>query len=124
MTCTVEAANTGQVYLQDIVITEAAGDSCTIAGPFNPSRMTTGKTGQCFIHKYVSQDDLNTYELDPSVDANKVTLTISGAANAAAAGVVLSAPVVSVAAHQGLTLSRHLAVSGSASPNTAYLAGG
>jgi hypothetical protein len=109
MACVVEATNTGQVKLEDIVITEDGGSTtCTIAGPLNPAHMGSGNTGTCTLQKAVTQLDFDTYESNPTVDANKVLVSIDGTGAVAAAGVTLSA-VTPVSSHKDLTLNIQMA---------------
>jgi hypothetical protein len=103
----VEATNTGEVKLQNIVITEGGSDSCSVPGVLDPARNTASNKGTCTLQKAVVQDDFDTYEYDPTADANKVQVTINGAGAAVAAGVTL-ATVTSATLSAGLTLNRQL----------------
>jgi hypothetical protein len=109
MACVVEATNTGQVKLEDIVITEVGGlTSCTIAGPLNPAHMVSSNKGTCTLQRAVNQADFDTYENDPSVDTNKVLVSISGTGTVPAAGVTLGT-VTPVSSSKDLTLNRQMA---------------
>jgi hypothetical protein len=109
ISCEVGVTNTGAVKVQNIVITEAGGGSCSISGVLDPARITASSTGTCTLQKAVQQASFDTYEIDPTADANKVLVTIdgAGAAVAAAAGVTLGA-VTQATLHTGLTLDRNL----------------
>jgi hypothetical protein len=122
MQCEVRATNTGEVKLQNIVITEAGGGSCSITDVLDPARVTASNTGTCTLQKALTQADFDTFETDPT--NNKVAVTIDGAGTAVATGVTLGT-VTAATLQKELTLTGQLAFAvASVAPLSATSIGG
>jgi hypothetical protein len=122
MACEVQATNTGEVKLQNIVITEAGGGSCSITGVLDAARVTASNAGTCTLQKAVTQPDFDTFETDPT--SNKVLVTINAAGSAVATGVTLGT-VTAATLQKELTLTRELAFAvATVAPLTATSIGG
>jgi hypothetical protein len=122
MQCEVQATNTGEVQLQNIVITLSGGGSCTITSVLDPARITASNKGTCTLQKAVLQSDFDTYETDPT--SNKVAVTINAVGSAVATGVTLGT-VTAATLQKDLTLTRQLAFAvASVAPLSASSTGG